>query len=498
MLGAEAANLREKLVSHLFSLWSAGRYSHPVLLFTFLAREGRTDLAIRVLAHIVRRRLDEHDPAGARVFCDPRAHQFTVAPEAEQERELAAVTTLGRLRAALMESDAASAEAAAAELRKAPLPAGRGDLRGEVFVESAKHRLLLGEPLACLDELKEALLFVQEGGEDLPGAALGARSCHLWLGAAMLAEGRIGEAVEYLSLAQRECQEARDTHGALWTCVYLADCALIEGRFTRCLAVIDTGLETARSLYRRDIELFLLFLRSRALFQIGSYDECSRELQGCLCAATVYGSREALPVIRAWLGRTLVHGEEPEAGERLLESLPPSREVQVYRAEAALFADEPADAARAVEEGLRMQAGFQFPPPEAMSWRDGYAGAEGRCHRLSRGDALLHRTLAALQAYLKAGTEAAAEGIRDLHQITRGEKAADIDPAAYWHHYLYSLVLPESGEDVDDRGTIFGKALKILQQRASRIDAPAQRSSFLWRSRWNRRIMEEARERKLL
>jgi hypothetical protein len=193
-----------------------------------------------------------------------------------------------------------------------------------------------------------------------------------------------------------------------------------------------------------------------------------------------------------------VHAGEPEAGSRLLESLGATREVMFFRAEAALFARASDEAARFVEAGLGIPPDARFPAPEATCWRDGFAGVEGRCHRLSRGDALVQRALAALQAYLKAKSPAAGEGIRELHQITRGGKAVDIDPSAYWHHYLYSLVLPESGEDVDDRGTIFGKALKILQERASRIDAPAQRSSFLWQSRWNRMIMEEARERKLL
>ncbi len=51
---------------------------------------------------------------------------------------------------------------------------------------------------------------------------------------------------------------------------------------------------------------------------------------------------------------------------------------------------------------------------------------------------------------------------------------------------------------MDDKETVLGKALKSLQERASRIDAPSERSSFLSQNRWNRRIMDEARERKLV
>lgn len=86
----------------------------------------------------------------------------------------------------------------------------------------------------------------------------------------------------------------------------------------------------------------------------------------------------------------------------------------------------------------------------------------------------------------------------ELHKLTRSERSVEEDPNGYWYNYLYAVILPEtSGEEVDDKETVLSKAVKSLQERASRIDAPSQRSSFLSRNRWNRRIMEEARERKL-
>ena len=109
----------------------------------------------------------------------------------------------------------------------------------------------------------------------------------------MLAEGRLGEAVEYLALSQRLCHEAHDAPGMLWTLAYLADCLFIDGRFTQCKSVIEQGLAAARKLFRREVELYLLFLRARANFQVGAYDECSLDLQSCLCVATLYSLGDA-------------------------------------------------------------------------------------------------------------------------------------------------------------------------------------------------------------
>jgi len=503
LLGADGAELRERFVAHMIALWDSGRYAHPVLLFTFLARNGRTDLALRILPAIIDRKLDERDPQSARAFCDPRGLEFTVPPTPEQAREIAAVTALGRLRSALMEGDAEAAEAAQSEAQKWAAGDARPALRGEVGIARATFFLSTGNAGAALEELKRAVLLYQdlrEGAATSPMADRGERACYLWLGAVMLAEGRLGESAEYLGLSERLCHEHGDAHGSLRTLVSLAVCLFTDGRLTQCLAVIDQGIQGAQILYRREEELFLLFLRARVLFLVGSHDQCALCLQNCLCVASLYSIDGALPVLRAWLGRTFLHQGNAPAGTRLLESLSEqSREVLFFLAEGCLFSGDMENASLYVERGLSLPAVTRFPSPEIVSWQDGFSGVEGRCFRLSRGDSFLRRSLTALRAYLQGMRGFRDEGIRELHQLTRVEKAVEEDPLVHWFNYLYARVLPESGSDeTDDKLTVLGKSLKTLQERASRIDGPSERSSFLWRNRWNRLIMEEARERKLL
>ena len=502
LLGREGAALLQRFIAHMTALWESGRYRHPVLLFSFLARSGSTDLALRILPEIIRRKLDECDPAGAAAFCDPRALEFSVPPTPGQAKELAAVTALGRLRAALLERNEGAAEAEQEEAKRLAASDLGSSLRGEVLIERAKYFLSGGSATSALDELKKALLLYQEsreGNQEAPGER-GERACYLWLGATMLAEGRLGEAVEYLALSQRLCYEAHDAPGMLWTLTYLAESLFIGGRFTQCFTVIEQGLDEARKLFRREVELFLLFLRARTRFQVGAYDACSLDLQACLCCATLYSLDDALPILRAWLGRTLLHKDEGPSGTRLLESLArQTREVLLFLAEGCLFSGALENASLYIERALALTTESRFPAPEGITWQDGFAPVEGRCFKLSRGSALLQRTLQGMRAYLLGLRGFPDEGIRELHQLTRGQKSLEEDPRAAWFTYLYSQVLPEAGsEEVDDKVTVLSKSLKMLQERASRIDAPGERSSFLWRSRWNRMIMEEARNRKLL
>ena len=519
-LGAEGVRLKDSFISSMVSLWSAGKFRHQVLLFSFLARGGRTDLALRILPGIIRRKLDEGDVQGARAFCDPKRLEFAVPPTGEERAYLAAVTAIGRLRAALLGKgggEGAPADAAESETLGAPAEAERelqiaeralsGDaatiVRGEGGIERAKHFLAAGDSPTAIEELKRALLLFQEARESRAAearAADGVRASALWLGAAMLSEAKLAEAIEYLGLSERLGREAGDAFGSLWASVFLAGSLFTDGRYTQCLATVRQAGASARSACRREAELFLLFLEARSLFQLGAYEECALRLQGCLCLAALYPVEGARNVLRAWLGRAHLYSGDIGSGVALLESLPQSCETLYFLSEGSLFSGALENASLFVERALALrEEGPLHPPPECIPWNDGFTSVEGRCFRLNRKGAYLRRTLSALRAYLLGLRGSRPEAIDSLRRLTRGELFVDGDPCAYWHNYLYSLVLPEAGvEDVDDKVTILGKSLTGLQERAGRIDAPADRASFLARQLWNRRILEDARERNLL
>jgi tetratricopeptide (TPR) repeat protein len=499
-LSAEGTRLRDRLLSHVCTLWDAGNYPHAVLLFTFLARNERTDLALRVLPQIIQRKLDEGDVAGARAFCDPTRLEFSAEPTPSQRAEITALMANGRLRAALLESGHEEAAAARADVVAVTRSGCPQDLLGEAWIELAKHSLSRGDTAVSLEETKRSLLIFQDQGAGRSSRAeAGERASYLWLGVTMLADGKLSEAIEYLGLSERLGREASDPGAALLACSHLAVVLFINGRYTQCLAAVERGVADARSACRRESELFLLFLKARAKFLLGAYEECCITLETCLCLATLYSVSRAMPVLRAWLGRGALYRGDLEHGMRMLSATEPSREALYFLAEGHFFSDAPEEALHRLDQALAMEAGFHFPSPEKPSWSDGFLSVEGRCFRLSRGDAFVRRSLSALRAYLLGLRGEEAEAIRELHKLTRSERSVEEDPNGYWYDYLYSMVLPEAGrEEVDDKETVLSKAVKSLQERASRVDAPSERSSYLTRNRWNRRIMEEARERKLV
>jgi hypothetical protein len=487
LLGAQGERLRDGFVRHMAGLWERGAYSHHVLLFFFLARGGRTDLALRILPGIIRRRLDEGDAAGARAFCDPGRLEFSAAPSAAEKKSLALVTTLGTLEAALLEGSAEDAARAASLL-------ARESGRGEVQVACAAADLAAGDAASARDRLKKALLGFQDSGD-----RRGERAAYLGLGTAMMGDGRSGEAVEYLGLAERLSLEASDQLGALRAATMLAACLFTEGRYSRSLAEADAAAARAAALFQREAELFALFLKARIRFQLGFYEEAGTLLEQCLAHAELYSIAAAAAVLEAWLARSVLYQGDAARAIGRLQRLVPGREVLYFLAEAWLFARDTENAFACAEQGLALADDGRLPPPLSTAWKDGSWCIEGRVFRLGRNDALLRRGLAALRAYLLALRGSPADAARELHGLTRGGRQAEEDPYAYLSHYLYALVLLDSAPDqLDDKSTVLAKSLKGLQERASRIDTPSERSAFLTRSLWNRRIMDDARGRKLL
>jgi tetratricopeptide (TPR) repeat protein len=315
----------------------------------------------------------------------------------------------------------------------------------------------------------------------------------------MLADGKLSEAAEYIGLSERLCRETGDAAGELMACSHLAIALFISGRFTQCFATIERGRAVAGSICRREGELFLLFLKARTDFLLGAYEDSCITLERCLCLARLYSLEAALPVLRAWLARGALYSGELDHGVRLLKDMEPSREVLFFLSEACFFSGDLESASQQVEQALAIGTEFLFPSAENPFWSDGFASIEGRCFRLSRNGAFVHRSLSALKACLLGLRGDLGEGIRELHKITRSERSVEEDPNGYWYDYLYSVILPESGgEEIDDKETVLSKAVKSLQERASRIDAPSERGFFLSRNTWNRRIMDEARARKLV
>jgi tetratricopeptide (TPR) repeat protein len=484
----DGGGLEEKLLSFLWNLWQKGAYTHPVLLYYYLARKKKIDWAMQILPGILKRKLDEMDLERVGIFLD------TARLGIEEERkDLRLIVGAGRLRAALLAGDRPAADRAAAALQDLQLGLPADPLQAEACLQLSRHEQAEGEGRKALGWAKRALVQFQE-----LGLAVEEKRTFLEIGAVMLAQGKLEEALEYLGFC--EGFDPSSVLDEIRTLGLQAIALFLSGNVSRALRFVERGTAAASQARRREWEVLLRFLRGRIVFELGHYREALKEFQEDLTTASLYTLGPAGEILYAWMARSLSYCGETESAIRLLQSLEERPETLYFLAEAFHLAGANHSALEALEQALdrmqmrALQGGGGTFAGERIDWRDGYSAVEGRCAVLWNGRGLWGRLLAAFRAFLR-GPEGAAE----LHAIIRTEKIPEADPHLHLYHYFYGKILPEDRDRaMDDALTMLNRALKIMQQRAARIEESTARYQYLHQNYWNGRILLDAARRKMI
>ncbi len=489
----EDPTIEERFVDQLLARWRSGEFRQLVLLFFLLVRAGRAEPAAEVLEELFRQKLDELDFPGARLFLDRKQLRFAGALSPARRGQLQQLLAAVRLRASLLEgrhSEAQEWYLKAVDLAEEQ-EEGRG--RGELCLQMARYLAAAGEGAAATGWAKRALMQYQ-GLEDV----LGERRATVELGAVLLAESKVEEALEYLSFAESSAGQGPVVEdlraGAL-----KGAALFLQGNLSRAAVVTEAARVLAQALGRREWELFLTFLQARLSFELGEYQSAAEQFQGCLVLERLYRTERAVPVLYAWLARSFAYAGAADTAVHMLQELPRRWEGELFLAEALSRRGEYRPALEAVGRAMEAAPAAASLSPEQVDWSNGFAGVEGRCTALHRDGALAVRLLQAFQAYLWGLIGAGERGVEQLHAITRGGSVPLEDPYQGLYHYFYASTLPEIRQgETDDSLTVLNKALKLTQQRASHIEDSTVRYHYLNRNFWNARLLEEARKRRLM
>jgi hypothetical protein len=134
-----------------------------------------------------------------------------------------------------------------------------------------------------------------------------------------------------------------------------------------------------------------------------------------------------------------------------------------------------------------------------VCWDNGFASVEDLVIADNQGSTELRRLIRSYYAWSLAHLDRQEEAVPIFYALTRGSEGGSIDPYAGLYNYLYSSVLPnERSGDRDDRITVLGKSVKLIQERTSRIDEYRDKMRFLKRNGWNQQLMREARKHNLV
>jgi len=494
-LGGEGRRILESLRNHVYSLWKEGRYPRPKLLLSFLWRTGDVSRTNALFYALLSRALDEGKSDYAvtsilemKLIKPPPNASDTPGPGEIDEY-------MGRsllVRAYMVRGDFASAgKHCLAEEETADL--GR-EWAGEIELESARFFRAAGKEKLALERTKRVLLHAQ--GTDNRRLL---SSATIEIGLIMLNSEKCEDAMEYFIIARDAAERAGVPFELIRALTYEALSLFIFGNLSNALRQIDAALAVIERAARREWQMFLLFLKGRVFFELGFYDQAVAVFQSALSLCDIYAHRERKKLFYAWMARAQIYGANGEP-LRVLKNLVKDSEVLFFMSEAYLLAGDTVRALSLLESAMNTRIiGNRFHPGETIPWENGFAPIEDRAIRTPDRKSFLYHLLRAFRGYLLGCSGNWNVGMEELSRITREDKVSENDPNNHLYYLFSSLILPP-GSDTEniDKLTILSKALKYIQQRASRIDEVVDKQAYLGRNLWNLRLMSEARKNKLI
>ncbi len=491
VLGRSARSVRAMVCGALVDLAEAGRIVAGEATVRLLAGfdEGRhvPRFYHRLLTRLMNERgLDE----AHRLLYD------VVIPRGSSEAVrsgLQGVLLTNRIRLALLQGNMQAAERASVASDRLSHDAMDDGYAADLLVQKARHAFVTGQAKETVALLKRAMLLYQNADD-----RVGLARSNLDFGAVLLSQEVLLEAREYFLIGTREATDSGDLFEQIRAEYLMLVTDFVFGNLTQALSRAESLGKRSCEAGMRDMQLFTDFARGRIGFELGRYDEAADCFSLGRARTRLYGMPLPCAVLERWLARALIHDGKTKRGMALLLDRAGDAETALFLAEGYVRLGEHAEGIRELDRGLS----FSRPVPatiEGLSWASGFASLEDRAIGTGTGTPVLHHQMMALRGYLLAENGRVAEGVEEMHRLTRELRISETDPYNSVYFYLYSLILPESGElSVEDGTTVLGKAVRYIQQRTSRMDDYTHKTDFLRRNYWNSRLMHHAQAHNLV
>jgi len=404
-----------------------------------------------------------------------------------------AVLHTNRLRLALLQENLHEAERVHTAAERIEHAEECDFVEADLTLERARLSARVASGRETLTLIKRAIMVYQDQ-DNQAGLARG----NLDFGLVLLAQEDVLEAREYFQLASRMAASSGNLFEQIRADVLQMISTFIHGNFSRVLNQATALSERTSKAGMREIQLFSELATARSYFELGRYEDAVASFDHGRSRARFYGWKAPGDLFRRWLARALVYDSRTRRGIKMLSDEPESRETCFFLGEAWLRFGDHGKALEALDRATELPAD-QRSSVEGIAWNTGYADFEDRAIGVFEGTRVIDHQLLALRGYVLAESGRLEEGVQEMHRLTRELKVSEIDPFNRLYYYLYSLILPESGDlNIEDRNTVLGRAVRYIQERTSRLDEYSHKTDFLRRNYWNNRLMSHAQSSNLV
>lgn len=371
------------------------------------------------------------------------------------------------------------------------------------IIEADVH-LGLGEYLLARRDYPNALsaakraIMLQQDGEVDPIVGSGTGMSHLLMARIMFAQRRLSEAGRYLGFAHEETVRAGATRLVAHSLEAIR--LFLVGNVSRARKRASELYDPLLSEGFTDWLLLLWFLLGRVEYELGEYSAAEEYFIATSEYCRASGIAAPLATLEAWSIRSRYANDgTPDQVATALEAVPETAETLFFVAEALTRHGQFEEAIPLLQRSIEREADSDRWPRLGVCWDNGYASIEDLVISDRKGSTELSRIARAYYAWSLAHVDRHDEAVSIFYDLTRGNGASSIDPYTGFYNFLYSSILPEKrSRDRDDRITILGKSVKLIQERTSKIDDYRDKNRYLKYNRWNFQLMTEARHHNLV
>jgi len=311
-----------------------------------------------------------------------------------------------------------------------------------------------------------------------------------------LTKQQMNETIEYMGFALASAEKNGNNLELAISAYYAAAAYFLYGDIYNSSRLARKSVEQALSSGHPEWADRSRFLQGRLEFELGYYQKAYDIFE--MLKKKPSGSRtaEKEDMLAAWMYRCKVYADDEDA----FAPQNAGNDAKLFEIEAAYLAG---DYKKALELSLEYENPFlknNFLYAEQADWRSGFA----QCEHLyfingeiqTRIISLYHSL--ALSRISAKGSAQSEESIAGIQGILRDERLCEIDPLDSVYFYSKYRILEQAGANQVDLSTAVSMAFKRLQRRAGRIEDIETRRQYLYEPRWNRELMQAAKEFKLI
>ena len=490
-LGESGRTVYHHVASACLRLLRDGRLVVSEALLRALSRHENGRHVPELYHMLVSRILDERDLVRAHrlLYDSVPAGGFS----AETRVCMQTVLYADRLRLALLQGNLHEAERIRSAARRIEGEEGCDFVTADLTLARARLSAIAAPGRETLALIKRAIMMYQDR-QDQIGLARG----NLDFGLMLLAEEDDLQAREYFQLASKMAATSGDLFEQVRADLLQMVSTFVHGNFSRVLTQAEMLAGRTGKAGMREVQLFAEFAAARAQFELGRYEDAAALFDLGRTRARFYGWKVAGELWRRWLARALIYDDRVRRGIEMLRDEMECRESCFFLGEGWLRLGDHGESLKALDRALELPAEPRTSV-EAIAWSTGFAAFEDRAIGVFDGTGVIDHQIEALRGFVLAESGRTEEGVQELHRLTRESRLSEIDPYNRLYYYLYSMILPESGElNIEDRNTVLGRAVRYIQQRTSRLDEYAHKTDFLRLNYWNNRLMSHAQSSNLV